>query len=259
MRYGIVSDVHGNLPALEAALAELDRQRVDRVICAGDVVGYGPWPDECAARIAAEGIDCVAGNHDLMAIERLTMDSADGLARTTMEWTRTAISDATRAFLGGLPPRIELADLTMAHGTLTDPTVYVRTDEAAAGQVEELVSAGLPDPLVIGHTHVPHAYGRARGRLLHARAGEVELAAGEAHLLNPGSVGQARERRPLARLLVLDTDASSASFLALSYDERRTRSALASAGLPPSAHHRKVTLRDRAARAKGAVVRRLPR
>ena len=259
MRYGILSDVHANLPALEAALTALDDQRVDRVLCAGDVVGYGPHPDECAARIAAEGIPCVAGNHDLMAIERLTMERADELARTTMEWTRRAIADDTRAFLDALPPRIEEDDLTVAHGTLSDPTIYVRTGEAAAEQVEELVRSGLAGPLVIGHTHVPHAYGRERGRLLHARAGEVELAPGEAHLLNPGSVGQARERRPLARLMVLDTDASRASFLALAYDHRRTRRALVSAGLPPSAHHRKVTLRDRAARAKGAVVTRLRR
>lgn len=254
MVYGVISDVHGNLAALEAALELLDAEGVERIVCAGDVVGYGPHPNECADRLARERIPCVAGNHDLMAIDRIDMGGADPLARTTMEWTRTALNDDTRAFLERLPPRIDTDDLTIAHGTLGDPTVYVRTDDAAAGQLEELAAEGR-ELLVIGHTHVPHAYGRKRGRLLHARAGRVDLAAGEAHLLNPGSIGQARERRPLARLLVLDTGARTARFHAIRYDEQRTRRALASAGLPPGAHHRKVTPRDRAARVKGALVR----
>lgn len=256
MRYGVVSDVHGNLPALEAALAVLAADGAERVVCAGDVVGYGPHPNECAARLRDEAIPCVAGNHDLMAIGRLGLDKADPLARTTMEWTRTALSEGTRSFLEELPPRIDAGEITIVHGTLSDPTVYVRTDDAAAGQLDELEKEPGARLLVIGHTHVPHAYAHRRGRLLHARAGDVHLAPGEAHLLNPGSVGQARERRPLARLLLVDTDARRAEFRAISYDERRTRRALVRAGLPPSAHHRKVTLRDRAARVKGAVVRR---
>ena len=252
MRYGFISDVHANLPALEAALAELSDARVDRVVCAGDLVGYGPHPNECVRRIAAEGIACVAGNHDLMAIGRLGLEGASGLARHTIEWAREVLDDDSRAFLEGLPATLALDELTVAHGSLDSPSVYIETDDAAARELRRLERGQV---LVIGHTHVPYAYGARRGRLLRGRAGQVELAGDERCLLNPGSVGQARERRPLTRLLVLDSDRGEASFRAIRYDEPRTRRALVERGLPAGAHHIKPTLRDKAARAKARALR----
>ena len=110
--------------------------------------------------------------------------------------------------------------------------------------------------LVLGHTHVPQAHGARRGRLLHARAGSADLVDHERLLVNPGSVGQARERRPLARFAVLDTGEGAVTFRAIRYDADRTKRALADAELPPGAHHRRRTVRDRAAGAKAALVRR---
>jgi diadenosine tetraphosphatase ApaH/serine/threonine PP2A family protein phosphatase len=220
-------------------------------VCAGDLVGYGPHPNECVAILGERGIDCVAGNHDLIAIGKLGFERTDALARTTLEWTRGALGHETRAFLERLPLRLDGEGLVVAHGSLDDPCEYVRTDEAAAAQL-----AAVDAPLVVlGHTHTPYALANGRGPLLAGRAGTVELRPGDRALLNPGSVGQARERRPVARLLIVDTTRGTAEFRGLAYDHRRTRAALVERGLPPDAYHRRPTLRARLARLKAAASR----
>lgn len=240
MRYGVVSDVHANLHALETVLAELERAGVEQLLCPGDLVGYGPRPNECVARLREAGALAVAGNHDLMALRGLREVRLGGLQRKTMEWTRGAIDDDTRAYLSALPPRATTDDgVTLAHGSLDDPTVYVRDCSAGQAQlarlaeVEPAASAGL----LLGHTHHPLACDRA-GQL--EAGGTLELRERDgAWLLNAGSVGQARERQPLARALVLDTAAAEARFLALDYDVDATRRELAAAGLPAEACHLK--------------------
>src|SRR4051795_6579846 len=99
MRLGLIADVHGNLPALEAALAVLERERLDGYLCAGDLVGYGPHPNQVVERVRALGAPCVAGNHDLMALDRLPADRADELARETLAWTRDQLTDDSREYL----------------------------------------------------------------------------------------------------------------------------------------------------------------
>jgi predicted phosphodiesterase len=243
MRLGLVSDVHGNLLALEAALTALRGEACDLLLCPGDLVGYGPFPNECVARVEESGALCVAGNHDLMAIDRLADSGAGALARETLRWTRSVLDPAARAYLQELPPIVTVEQVVMAHGALGDPTVYVQGDRAGA----ELVRLGQEHPdaalLVLGHTHTPLAHGERRGTLLEGRAGEVGLEAGERLLVNPGSVGQPREWRPLVRFAVIDLDARAVRYNALRYDDASVRRALAERGLPPDACHRRPPLR----------------
>jgi predicted phosphodiesterase len=238
-RIGVIADVHGNLPALEAALGELRREGVDRLLCAGDLVGYGPFPNECVARVGETGAACVAGNHDLMAIDRLDDEHAGALARETIAWTRGVLGAEARDYLESLPASVTEQKLVTAHGSLSDPTVYVYAERAAA----EL--AGIPPAalLVLGHTHTPLAFGERRGVLLDGRAGEVAIEAGERLLVNPGSVGQPREWRALVRFAVIDLAAGAVRFRAVGYDDTTVRRALAEAGLPPDACHRRPPLR----------------
>ena len=258
-RIGVIADVHGNLPALEAALRELAAAGVDRVICAGDLVGYGPFPNECVARVVEATDACVAGNHDLMALGELDDAHADGLARETMRWTRGVLSADARASLTELPRQAAQADMVIAHGSLADPTVYVYAGDAGA----ELARFGAADPdaslLVLGHTHAPLAYGARRGTLLAGRAGEVAIESGERLLVNPGSVGQPREWRALVRFAVIDLAAGVVRFRALRYDDAPVRRALADAGLPPPACHRRPPLRVAIRRRIGRVSRPLNR
>ncbi len=255
MRYGIISDVHANLAALDAVLAALAAARVDRVLCAGDLVGYGPHPNECVARLADLGVASVAGNHDLIAIGRLSLERTDALARRTLEWTRSELSATTRDQLSRLPATIADGPVTVAHGSLEDPERYVRSAETSAQQLDRLAEI---DPeasvLVLGHTHVARAYSARRGAPQPwDRGRRVAIERSDRMLLNPGSVGQPRERRAVCRFLLLDTSRGEARFRAVRYDDERTRRALLERGLPPEACHRKPTVRGQAARLKGRL------
>ena len=237
MRYGVISDVHANLHALEAALAALDREEVDAIICAGDLVGYGPRPNECVERIASLHLPAVvvAGNHDLMAIERLPTDGIGPLPLETIEWTAETLSDDARRYLEGLPGSEATDDgVVVAHGSLDDPVEYV-FDAAAAREQLDLLEERHPSArvLILGHTHRPQAVAADAEP---AADGELTLDR-ERWLLNAGSVGQSREREALARALVLDLHRRTARFLALEYDARATKRELRAAGLPEHACH----------------------
>jgi predicted phosphodiesterase len=265
VRYGVIADVHGNLPALEAAITALGRIGVDAYACAGDLVGYGPQPNECVEVVQRLGAVCVAGNHDLIALGTLSADRCERLARETLYWTREALDDASRAYLARLPRRAELAGgVVVAHGSLDDPQEYVLRVDQAATQLARLSdshpAAGI---LVVGHTHRAFASdGVSPSPRLGTRA-SVALDRAERWLLNPGAVGQSRERRVRARFMVLDLERREAEFHAVRYDVRRSRALLRGQRLPTRSVHLapwrpKTLLRPaiRAARRVGTGVRR---
>src|SRR4051794_12052737 len=206
MRYGVISDVHSNLHALEAVLGALERERVDQIICAGDLVGYGPRPNECVERIASLEAPAVviAGNHDLMALGRLPAEGIAPLAKQTIDWTTEVLGEDARRYLEGLPQSQATDDgVVVAHGSLDDPVEYV-FDAAAAREQLALLGERRREArvLILGHTHRPHAVADDA-----EPPPDGDIALGDRPwLLNAGSVGQSRERRALARALVLDLD-----------------------------------------------------
>jgi predicted phosphodiesterase len=248
-RFGILADVHGNLPALLAAVARLRAEGVERFLCAGDLVGYGPFPDECVEVIAGLDAVCVAGNHDLIALGRLSDDRCNALARTSLAWTRERLGPATREYLEALPLQVQVDGVVLAHGSPDDPQRYIR-DGAEAARELATVAARCPAArvLVLGHTHIARAWVPG-GRPLETDAGSV-MPLGEERpvLLNPGAVGQSRERRIRARSVVLDLREQTVVFHADRYDVGACRRALRSAGLPPETVHLSPTLPGRAAR-----------
>ena len=239
MRYGVISDVHANLPALEAVVADLERAHVDAYACAGDLVGYGPQPNECVEAIQKLGIASVAGNHDLIAIGALSEDRCERLARESLRWTRAVLDDGARDYLARLPRRLELeGGVLVTHGSLDDPQEYVlRVDQAAeqlARLAEERPGARI---LVVGHTHRAYATDGATTapRLGGGRC--VSLEGPGRWLLNPGPVGQSRERVVRARYMVLDLDRRTATFHDVRYDVRRSRALLREQQLPTRSVH----------------------
>jgi predicted phosphodiesterase len=237
MRYGVISDVHANLHALEAVLDALERERVDQIVCAGDLVGYGPKPNECVERIASlrRPAVVIAGNHDLMAVGRLPIEGVAPLAKQTIDWTAEVLAEEARDYLEALP-QSEITDhgVVVAHGSLDDPVEYVFDGTAARRQLIA-VADRHPDAraLVLGHTHIQRAFGPDGDR-----SADGDLSLGDDRwVLNAGSVGQSRERLALARALVLDVARRSARFLALEYDAHATRRELRAAGLPEHACH----------------------
>ena len=255
MRLGVLSDVHANLHALEAVLARLDAEGVERYLCAGDLVGYGPSPNECVAVVAALPGACVAGNHDLIALGELSTDRCNELALESLRWTSAQLTAATRATLTALPRLARFDRAVLAHGSLHDPQEYLHTAEQALGELDALAEE-VPgaEVLIVGHTHRAMAVSERGGPLLHGGVGTVALGGRERHLLNPGSVGQSRDPRPQARALVLDLDAREASFLAIDYDDRGVRRALRRAGLPPWSCHVSPTRAGRARRRIGRAL-----
>ena len=237
MRIGIVSDIHANLPALTAVRDALAGEKLDDCLCAGDLVGYGPHPNECVELVGELGWTCVVGNHDLIALGELSWDRCIPIAQRTLAWTREVMSEATRAALRALPAAATLGPVLMTHGGIGDPERYVKSDGEAASELRTL-SGEHADArvLVLGHTHHPFAYAERAGALLRDRGGLVGPPAGERVLLNPGSVGQTRVGGPSARFAILDLEAGGADFRVVDYDVRAVRRALRRAGLPANAH-----------------------
>jgi len=237
MRFGLIADIHGNLHALEAAIRALRGAGVDGYVCAGDLVGYGAFPNECAAVVDGLNAHTVAGNHDLIALGQLSDARCIPLARSSLCWTREALRDDTRRYLAALPLRLEIAGtVVLSHGSLDDPQEYVTRQSQAAQQLGELRSrfAGFRY-LVLGHTHRQRAHTSDR----ELRLPEAALALGlnDLSLINPGSVGQSRDSVALARFGVLDLEARSVTFMSAPYDVAACRAALQRAGRPAGSCH----------------------
>lgn len=232
MRVALLSDVHANSHALRAVLQDVRSSEPDVVACAGDVVGYGPHPNECVELLGEEGAVCVAGNHDLIVCGALSTDRCSPLARRSLEWTQERLRPDVLRWLGALPLQQQVGGLLMAHGSPGDSQEYVRRETRArelARRVGDLAPGA--DLLVLGHTHLPWLLSATEGSLLRG-PGRAALAEGVPHLLNPGSVGQPRNDSPDATWALVDTAARTADIRAVPYDVAACERALRSVGLP---------------------------
>jgi len=242
MRIGLLSDVHANLFALRAAVVRLRAEGVDAWVCAGDLVGYGAHPNECVETIAELEPTCVAGNHELMLLDAIPDTRAGWLARRSISWTRGVVRADVRSYLAALPRTATVAGMAVAHGSPGDPEEYVRTDERAAALLSSLSAEQL---LVLGHTHRPWLYGAGVGSVFPAGAAgspgsaDLSLAADARYLVNPGAVGQSREREriPRARFALVDLTRAHVRFFAEPYDAAAARAALRARRLPADAVH----------------------
>jgi predicted phosphodiesterase len=230
LRVAVLSDVHSNLHALEAVLAEVEAGRYDAVWCLGDLVGYGPKPNECVALLQERAAICLAGNHDLVVLGKIPLDAFAGEAAAAAQWTQTVLDDEARTFLDRLEPRAQADGAALYHGSARDAVwEYVLTDAAAAA------SFALTDaPLVlVGHSHV--ALEISNGDAL--RGGQApagtRLELGRLRrLLNPGSVGQPRDGDPRAAWLEIDFDTAWATFRRTDYPVEQTQRESRDLGLP---------------------------
>ena len=231
MRLAVVSDIHSNLHALEATLAAIDGEAPDELWCLGDLVGYGPRPNECCTAIAERADVCLAGNHDLAVRGTIDLEEFGGEAAVAARWTREVLAPEAQVLLDRLEPEGAAHGVALYHGSARDPIwEYVLSDEGALVTLELTQS-----PLVlVGHSHVALRVVKSGDEVVGgvAAAGtELELD-GVRALLNPGSVGQPRDGDPRAAYLLLDLDAQHASFRRVEYDVKRTQHEMRDAGLP---------------------------
>jgi diadenosine tetraphosphatase ApaH/serine/threonine PP2A family protein phosphatase len=232
VRVGVISDVHGNLDALEAVLAAIGS--VDQVWCLGDIVGYGPEPNEVVARLAALDHLAVAGNHDWAAVGKLGVEEFNPYAAEAVRWTRRQLAPETLAYLTGLPNRARSGDFTLVHGSPRDPIWEYVLSAPVAGAC----FGAFDGPFcLVGHTHVPSIFLRGEDGEVRAHRivddADVSLDDPSTRtILNAGSVGQPRDDDPRASCLILDTERLTASWRRVAYPIGRTQEKMGRAGLP---------------------------
>ncbi len=229
MRTAIISDIHGNLAALEAVLHNIDGSGVEQVHCLGDVVGYGPFPNECVALVRQRCSLVIKGNHDSGLIGETAIQDFNQYGQRALRWTETVITPDNLQYLTGLPLRSVIGDITLVHASPDDPAGwnYVFTVTAAKASFSAFDTAVC----FIGHTHVPVVIGEDMSINTFSRSRETREHPSKS-LVNVGSVGQPRDGDPRAAFGIIDTEAWTYDLVRVEYEIEKTAAAILDAGLP---------------------------
>jgi predicted phosphodiesterase len=242
MRYLLVTDLHSNLEALNAVLAFVRRKRIDKVVCMGDIVGYGANPNQIVDLIRGfKHKFVIRGNHDKVAAGVEDGDQFNRAALESAMWTRRKLTSANRKYLAALPqgPREVDGGFLVAHGTPFDEDAYVFTDVDAQRSFQAMNGMDL---CFFGHSHVACVFTlRQRSLGLYLPRGpvsKIRLLPGVRYLVNPGSVGQPRDRDPHTGFAIYDTAKAMVAFYRIPYPVKKAQEKILRAGLPPSLAYR---------------------
>lgn len=230
MRYGIFSDVHSNLEALEAVLQAMEKEGVDRILCAGDLVGYGADPAACLALLRQRAVQAVRGNHDAAVTGQLDLDWFNSRARAALEWTAKQVSETDRNDLADLELIWQNPDLTLVHSGLHEPEQFhyiLNLSDAA----DSFRSQRTP-VVFIGHTHSPGIFIQDGTDLSFLRAAELRVDPRKKYLVNVGSVGQPRDGDARAAWCLYDTGERRIGIQRVPYPVEETQAKIRKAGLP---------------------------
>lgn len=232
MRFGVISDIHANWEALQVALARLDREGVDEIVCLGDVVGYGADPVACVEEIRRRGITTIRGNHERYVIGEID-ESLKAETAHAIEWTRAQLKNDHYTFIEAWENRrLHKNTFLMTHGSPRHKDEYVLSIDAVVGSLRALQQE-FPDTKIAlhGHTHITSLYapGQVVNRIHETMT--VPLDWSRVYLLNPGSVGQPRDRSPLASFMILDMEGKSAQYFREEYDIAGAQKKIRAAGL----------------------------
>jgi predicted phosphodiesterase len=235
VRYLILSDIHANLAALNAAL-DAAKGRWERVVCLGDIVGYGPDPNGAIDRVRELGAATIRGNHDKAVAGLLDATDFNPLAQQAVLWTREQLRPDNRAYLETLPKGpLPVGGFSIVHGSHQDEDEYVFTPSMA---LAGLVNAPTPVSF-FGHTHVQGGF-FLRGEeaeTLSCRPGpeqsrwEMKIEPGTTYLVNPGSIGQPRDGDPRSAFAIADIENGSIEFWRVPYDVEAVQIRMAEAGI----------------------------
>lgn len=229
MRYAVLSDIHSNLEALEAVLTDARAQSCDQYVCLGDVVGYNANPSECVKRIQDLGCPVVKGNHDEQASIAVSTESFNEMAEEAIGWTREHLSADDKAWLSDLRLTRQVRDFTIVHASLDTPERwdYVFDDLDAIASFTYQHTALC----FFGHTHWPTAFVRD-DNVRRITVGQIMLTAGRKYFINPGSIGQPRDRDWRAAYCIYDTDRQVVEERRVKYDLETAQRKIRQAGLP---------------------------
>jgi len=230
VRYGIISDIHGNLEALETVIKELKAARIDSIFCAGDIVGYGANPKTCLDMIRDLKTVCVAGNHDWAVSGKFNPAGFNEVALRAVEWTRGQLTSEDLTYINSLGLVHKENGLTMVHGTLSEPEhfhymVYLTDAEETMNLMDGFVC-------FIGHTHAPQIIVQEENEVKCLNELKVNMDPERKYLVNVGSVGQPRDGNPKAAYCIYDSENRSAEIRRTAYDVAKAQNKIIGAGLP---------------------------
>jgi diadenosine tetraphosphatase ApaH/serine/threonine PP2A family protein phosphatase len=228
MRYGVFGDIHSNLAAYRAVLDAMEAARVDGYLCLGDIVGYGADASECVAITRDLDPIVVGGNHDHAVAGKLGLEYFNTQAQAAIVWTRRSLSQPDIDWLGELPLKRVVGDITLAHGTVHDPEAfeYMQTPYDASLSFRDMKT----HTAFVGHSHIPVSFfdGIPITYSVNSRIDFGDRIC----IANPGSVGQPRDQDPRAAFAIFDSDARILEIRRVEYDIGRTIGRILRAGLP---------------------------
>lgn len=230
MKIAIISDIHANLVALEAVLADIESQKPDQIVCLGDVVGYGPRPNECVDLVREKTDVCLLGNHDAVAIGKDSVETFNPYAREAVLWTQGVLSEASRNFLVDLPLFYNGRDYTYVHGSPDKPDAWNYITNI--GTAQDQFSSFDTQVCFVGHTHVAAVFTESRTIQLKKPDEKLIFDKYERYIVNVGAVGQPRDYDPRASYGIVNTEENYFYFRRNEYDIEETQSQMTEAGLP---------------------------
>jgi diadenosine tetraphosphatase ApaH/serine/threonine PP2A family protein phosphatase len=226
MKYGIYSDIHGNLEALQRVFESMKRLGVEKKVCLGDIVGYGPYPNECVEMVAEQSDIVILGNHDSVAIGRESSEGWNNYnAQKAIEWTSKVLTPASLDFFNKLPYMVSEPPLLFVHASPWSPAdwKYVSSLDDAV----DAFSFFTERACFIGHTHWPIIVIMDGEQSFNVSETSFHtLAPDQRMLVNDGSVGQPRDRNPLASWTLCDTEKMSVEIIRVGYDISKTQAAM---------------------------------
>ncbi|MFC1515047.1 metallophosphoesterase family protein [Candidatus Omnitrophota bacterium] len=233
MRIALLADIHSNLEALSAVESKIKKLSPDKVICLGDIVGYGPRPNECIDLVRANSWQTVCGNHDWAARQDSDVVLFNPYAREAMLWTRASLNAGQRLYLNSLDLTYRDDSHICVHASLFEPDKFHYLDSYNLFDRDAalLAESGL-QILFVAHTHIPAVFIHKGDNLYRDYSRTVELSAQYRYIVNAGSVGQPRDRDSRSCFCLYDTQSHSVEFVRVAYDIDATKEDILSRKLP---------------------------
>ncbi len=235
MRIAFVSDIHGNLEALESVLKNIDGQAtpIDKIFCLGDIVGYGPNPNECVELIKKRASVVIVGNHDYAALGKISISNFNAYAKESMYITRKMLSVESIKYLQDLPLTAQHNNITMVHSTPDEPEIwqYASTIE----QVADLFPYLKTSMCFLGHTHIPYIAVKKNinsNPIFEKCDDVIKLNKTDSCIVNVGSVGQPRDKKIDACYAIHDSDKNSIDIIRVPYDIKKTQKTMKENKIP---------------------------